>query len=611
MRSIIIFLLSSAGTILLGFLPDANTATNLFKLWGYWIILAGFALFVTSTIPTNRRLFKWLRSRETLTTIAICVVVATFLYSRESPQYKIVQDEPNLASTALSLHENREPTISEPSFGSHGAISTIDKRPLFYPFLVASIHDLLGFNPNHPFYLNLGLTGILLLLTHTVVYSLSKSSKAAWLSVCLLSSHPLISQNSSGAGFEILNCVMILSVFIATNLYLRNTSKESLSLLLSLSVLLAQTRYESALYVPAVAGVVILGYIKSKQILISKIMIAIPWLCILIPWQNTYVRSEPKFWQLPADADSAFGIEYLKANLQSAYTFFINPPPYVAGSPALFAIGILSLFGAIAFQLSKAKHKLHFHSIFLSIATAILATTLLVSFAILMTYHWGTLSDPPASRLALPIILLLSVSFGLASKLLIANMPSIKWLPTAIAIACWSISLPIINKSEYSKYNPYINRFEWVLDKTRSSINENHLIISSEVRQYSSYNINSISVKRAMLASKHLKLHMELQTYDNIYIVQSGSYKQIEGKLQLSIHPGNEVGPAFELETVATTSFHPYNFTRLSKVTQIDINTVESFGGPGAYQSKFLSNDFPVVITLNNDELQAWRNSLP
>ena len=608
---IALFSLSGSVAIGAGFLLDSSLSTKLFETLGYWMILGGFGLFIASLIRAKDPLILWFKERGTQYAFLFCALLAIFLFTREEARYKIVQDEPNLANTALGFHESRTPLITEASFEDYGVANTLDKRPLFFPFLVSALHDTFGFNAKHPFYLNLFLTASLLLLVHSTVKSITASSFAAWLSIALLCSHPIIAQNSSGGGFELLNAVLILVVFKAAQFYLKNPDPKSLALLITSTALLAQTRYESALYVVPTGIVILIGFSKSKTLIFSNYLLLAPLLLLPVAWQNAYIRSEPSFWQLPEGTETAFGFDFLKTNLTYAYRFFFEPQTYVPSSPFVFAIGFISLLVLIINSIVSRTRKKKLSSLNIKFEEPLYALAILLSFALLMCYHWGDINDPQASRLAIPFLLLLSIAFGLASNLLMTAKPHLKWLLILTPSLCWAITLPIINSAEYTKNNPYVNRFEWVLSNLDQKETENILIISNEVRLYSSIDLNSIPIKRAIMGALLIDYHLKIGTYDAIYVVQSGFYQLSGDSISSHLHSGQELGPAFELDPVDTSSFHPFNMTTFSRLRRIDMDKIFETGGIDEYRSKYLTIEEPPIRQITHKEFLEWKGTLP
>src|SRR5262245_31465696 len=142
----------------------------------------------------------------------------------------------------------------------------LDKRPYFFTFLVSLVHDLTGYRLNNVFAVNVSLAFAVLACTFWLVRSLTGKSAPAVLAVALLATLPLFGQNATGASMELLNLAMIAILMVAATLYLREPNADRLSLLVLGAVLLAQTRYESVLFVFPVSIVILLGWFRRREV---------------------------------------------------------------------------------------------------------------------------------------------------------------------------------------------------------------------------------------------------------------------------------------------------------------------------------------------------------
>src|SRR5690606_27299935 len=138
----------------------------------------------------------------------------------------------------------------------------LDKRPLLFPFLVATLHDLTGYRPENSFIFNAILTPVLFGLLYLVARGVSGVGGGVS-AVLLFATIPLVTQTIAGGGFEALNLVMIL---VVTHLGMRYAAEPSSSRLCAFclsGVLLAQVRYESVLFVVPVAMAI--GYVWWRE----------------------------------------------------------------------------------------------------------------------------------------------------------------------------------------------------------------------------------------------------------------------------------------------------------------------------------------------------------
>jgi hypothetical protein len=141
-RRIWLLLLIAVLAVVLGFVavPD-QLAIKLVSKVGFWFVLVAFVLWLRSlwqTFASDLRGLQW-RSLDWVS-IAIVGVGGVVLLSHESFGFKIVMDEIMLLGTSMSMHLDK--TALTPLRGNdiQGAFvileGIVDKRPLFFPFLV-------------------------------------------------------------------------------------------------------------------------------------------------------------------------------------------------------------------------------------------------------------------------------------------------------------------------------------------------------------------------------------------------------------------------------------------------------------------------------------------
>ena len=157
-----------AGAIGFKLVPDSFALTFV-SSFGYWFVLAAFVLFIFSlwrAFRTEIRTFTW-RTPDPATLVTI-VMSEVILLVHESFGFKIVMDEIMLLGTSMSMHLSRLALVPTRGNDIQGAFQIVtgivDKRPLFFPFLVSILHDLTGYRPENAFILNGILTFIFLCL---------------------------------------------------------------------------------------------------------------------------------------------------------------------------------------------------------------------------------------------------------------------------------------------------------------------------------------------------------------------------------------------------------------------------------------------------------------
>jgi len=145
-----------------------------------------------------------------------------------------------------------------------------------------------------------------------------------YLAVTLLATSPLLSMNATSGGFDLLNLLMIFSVAWAGYVYYQRRDDLHLNLLVLLTVLLAQTRYESALYVLPVALCIVVVWWQSKEVRITKTLVCVPLLMLMVPLQQIVMQADERYWQMRDAADVPFSLEYIVDNWWHAMHFFLS-----------------------------------------------------------------------------------------------------------------------------------------------------------------------------------------------------------------------------------------------------------------------------------------------
>jgi|GEM_PF-2358993 hypothetical protein len=272
-----LFCVLSAICLLIGWpwpleLVSNQTAILWIRCWGYWMILGCFLLWLVSLIRAYPALLKkegylWLWDRKYL--LAALVILGAWLVMQlgEEKNFKILEDEPVLINTSRMMHFHREVYVVSNAKQVDGVYFTegyVDKRPNFFPFLVCTLHDLTGYRVENAFYLNSFLTLAMFVLAWVVASKIAGQA-AGLVSVGLLASIPLIWHQSSGAGFEILNLVMILLTIKVAMDYLERPTSRMLSALWLTAIMLSQVRYESALFLIPVGIVALMGWSLSDK----------------------------------------------------------------------------------------------------------------------------------------------------------------------------------------------------------------------------------------------------------------------------------------------------------------------------------------------------------
>ncbi len=606
----ILFGLSSILSIYIGFfLFDSTGASDYFAKLAYWNILACFGGFVFLVLKAYQKdLISWVSKKKNWMVIGLAILASIFLYTREGGGFNITFDEHTISNVAKSLHYDRLAIWRESSIMGIDETSIVDKRPILFQFLLASVHDIFGYAIHNAFYLNGFLTVILLVLIQVCTSKLY-NHQAGWYAMLLSCCAPILSQNASGGGLETLNLVGILTCFLFALKYAEKPhSPTRFSVLLVAVALFSHARYESPFLVVPVVIVVAFSWIRIKEIQITWPAVLVPISFIPIAWQHTFSAANERYKQYKYDSDGFFSFSYIDENLGHATNFLFSSGDFSTNSPWLSIIGLLSLIILLTLSITRykewpsARHRLPVAQIF---CFAILAELILV-----LGFTYGQLDDPVVARLGLPFILLMLICSGLAFGMIHTLRPKLKMATHALVVICFLYALPLFSKHLYSDNNKILRRLDWMMNWHDQLPDGNYLYISSYAQEFELNDIDNIGFQRAVSQPGLLKFHKELGTWNEIFVIQTIGIQPIEDRITETPLPGHDPGPWFELETVTEVSTTPLHITRLSKVTNI-VQELEDKTKDKETREMLLASELSYMNRIDLEAYGIWVNSLP
>lgn len=569
---LILFGLVAVVAVAFGFLTHTvNEARYLVQRYGYYTIAFTFAWTIWAVIkagPGWAKLTPRLSRREawalgaTIGGLSL-VAVLTVHYS-----YKVLFDEFVLQATAWSLHEAREVGAIVRGYDVLGVFTTfqnyLDKRPFFFAFLVSLIHDLTGYREANMFALNTALLPVVLGLLYLLARRLA-GHVAALAAVCALGAFSLLAQNATGSGMEMLNLAMLLWVMLLATWYLAAPDEPRLTVLLLSTVLLAQSRYESGLYVLPAALVVLEGWRRAGRLILPVAAMLTPALLIPYALHNTYLSGTPMLWELREGDAARFGAVYLLSNLKHAWAFFFNfsgglPNSWwlaVAGIPALLAAACLSVASLKSWRAAKATY----------FALIIFGAAIWANLGLLMFYYWGNLDDPIVSRLSLPFCALLALCMAWACGQVRPawREAAPRWAIGGALLAYLTAGLQA--NASYWAMNLQATEIAWEVDTVRALPPKSRLVITNKsALVWLIDQTASIQIVRARSRGEAIRFHMEHHTFKEVLVFQKYRPSSAEGAYQLEAE--DRLPDNYVLEPMQERRFGT-SITRISRLVAI------------------------------------------
>ena len=577
--ALLLFAACAVASVLLGFrlVPPAQ-AERLITHGGWFYILGVFGLWVFHAwrVLQERRdvWLSWLR-RPGWTGAVIVAGTAFALWSDEFA-HKVLFDEYVLQGTAWHMHLTKEvgtPLRAYDFAGTWLVIDTfLDKRPYFFTFLVSLLHDLTGYRLANTFVLNAALTFVTLAAVAWLVRALTGRAGPARLAVGLLATLPLFGQNASGASMELLNVAMIAGVTIAATLYLRVPDGNRLALLVLTAFLLAQTRYESVLFVLPVGVVVLLGWWRAGRIFLPWPAIIAPLLLVPYAWHDRFVGSKPILWQLREGESARFAWQYLRGNLEGAWNFFSSVSPGQPNSAWLVLLGVAGLIAALARLATRRRSGAATPPAPAVVpAIGLMALTVAANLGLLMFYYWSRLDEPIATRFALPFCLVLALAAGwFVHHLDRRGLPALRIGTAGLAVWLAVCAAPALAHRFYTTQNMVMHETDWEVEQAQARIRRGPVlwITAKATMPFLLQRIPAVNTTIAGVRGPQIAWHLREGTFRDVFVAQVVRPTSAQG--DLIVDPDEMLPPAFQLEPVAEKRFGA-RWIRISRLTGIDL----------------------------------------
>lgn len=569
--------LSVLAAVLLGFVfVGDRTAIDLVSATGFWFVLAAFAIFcwaLWQSFHAQIMGFDWRR----LDWLSLFVIGlgGTLLLVHEAFGFKIVMDEIMLLGTSMSMHFDK--TVLTPVRGNdiQGTFvildGMMDKRPLFFPFLVSLLHDITGYRPANSFVLNGILTFIFLALVNHVGRLLAGRT-AGWIGVALFAGLPLLAHNATGGGFELLNLVMILGTLLLGARLIERRDDAAMTAFCFSALLLAQVRYESVIYLLPVAGIVVWLWWREGRLILPWPVLLAPLLMVHYPLQHRIFDLRASAWELGSRPGSTtpFSPSYIADNLSHALAFFFGRAADQPNSLLLSALGVIAVpfFALAVLKWMRALDR----ETPITVATTFFAVGFAAQFALMMCYFWGKFDDPVIRRLSLPthlglVLAVLAVLPQLASAVVMRGV-----LAVAV-IAVVSLGVPSMAAHAYSQEYLPGRETAWRRTFIAEQPRRDYLMIDNDSILWIAHQVSSTPVFQAQRRRESLVFHMRNRTFSDIYVFQRYNIDAESG--QMTLRKGDDLGPDYVLETVREERLQTLTLTRISRVKAIKSGTTE------------------------------------
>jgi len=592
LRPLIAFGLCAVGAVFFGFLFFSPAAAGEWvRQYGYFGIMATLGWFLILLIRQFPAVQGWWRTREKSELRWLLLLVgglSVVAWMTVPVGYKVLYDELVLQATSWNLHRLREVGTMVRGYEVDGIFLPLfvylDKRPYFYALLVSLVHDLFGFQENNAFYFNAVLLPVVFILFYAIVRRLAKAPIALAGLACF-GANPLLGQNANGAGMDLLNLAMLLLMLLLAARYLEKPDGGRLAVLLLSCVLLAQTRYESLLFVVTTGLVVLEGWRRAGRIILPVTAILTPLLLVPSALHYSYLSGTPALWELKENMDSRFLLEHVWPNLGHAMAYFFNFKTTTLGSWWLSLWGLPAL-AWLGWRALRGWRKLPQMEGTVA-AVALSSIAIGANLALLMAYFWGQLDDPIVSRLIMPFSVLMGVGIVLGLRQAESRLPKLAGWVTAGALISYLGWAP-----PASAHHNKINQLATELEREQTAVSRmgpaSRLILTDKTTLgWLMKGVPALAISDAGIRAEQIQFHLDHGTFDEVLVTQRLRPNGPEGGFQ--VDPRDVISDRFILEPI-WERMQGARLVRISKVVSI-----EPAPEPESEEERALSGEDPSV----------------
>jgi hypothetical protein len=557
--------------VVLGFRSFSDSAAlMLVSKTGFWFVLVTFVIWLRALWQSFAPDFKRLTWASIDWTAALVVVAGGIvLLSHEEFGFKIIMDEIMLLGTSMSMHLDKEVLSPIRGHDINGAFvildGMLDKRPLFFSFLVSLLHDVFGYRPENAFVLNAGLTFVFLGLVFVAGRMLAGRG-AACLGVILFAGLPLLGHNSTGGGFELLNITMILAAVLLGARWLEKRDSASLVAFCFTGLLLAQVRYESALFLLPVAFLMLFVWQQEGRAILPWPILFAPLLMVHLPLHHRVFQLKESAWEMFSKPgySEPFSLTYIPENLQHALAFFFGSASEQPNSIVLSALGVIA-FPFFCLLALKRVRSLRQESP-VSVSVTIFTFGLAVHFMVLMCYFWGKFDEPIIRRLSLPT----HVALVLAIVAILPQFRSPRVIRVLLIVAVLAMvgrSIPAMAAHAYSQAYLPGREVAWRREFMKAQPRADYLMIDNDSSLWLTHRVSAIPTLGATKRREDIAFHMRNRTFSTVYVFQRIEINPETGEQKL--REGDDLGAGFVLEPVTEERLQLLTISRISRVKEI------------------------------------------
>lgn len=536
-------------TLLATGLVQASYTQRLFVQTTYYFLMATVVCWAATHVHAARgtrreHVVAWVK--ENWPGLLAAFVLTVIAWHAIQPGLRMLSDEANLVGTSKNFFSSQTATFTVSGknyYDSYWDVDVaIDQRPPLFPFLVSLVHSAWGYSYTNAFALNLLVLPAFVVLAYRLAKSVGGETFGVVASI-LAVAHPIVLICVRSAGFDFLALFFALLVVKSFHDHLHAPTPAKLAMLWMNLCMFAEIRYESALFIPVVVGLLFLFKLVTWSTLRPYAFVYALTPAYLAPriWQAFLLGSVPP--QEPGTV--AFSAANFVANTHEYFKPILSPfHAYPAHSATVLALGVV---GLVLWSSSHWRDILSIDWKRLRFPTVVLAWMTAQAF-IVFTYGWGKAQNPASARLVIAIDVFFSFTAAWAVTRLFGRRKS--FIAVMAAVGLLAVQVPaaaqhrLLNRLTQTRESATTWRFFESLHEKRI------LIVTDRPNHFTIMSYGAMSFE----AARHDPMIFEAlarRLFYDVYVVQQIGLSTRQPLPGYELWPDRKVEPVFEFQNDA------------------------------------------------------------
>lgn len=494
--------------------------------FGYFAML-GSVLLAGWILLRRLRGFSWrsVEWRAHVPGIVAVVLGSVYLHVHEPHEFRVLYDEPSHVAGSLMMHEERLAVMPGYAHQMYGSLVYFENYPSFrqylFQFLISLLHDARGYSPDNVFILNAALTPCFLGLLYLGGVWLG-GRRGGVLAVLLFVGLPLLAQNVTSGGYDLLNLVMLAGFFLACVDYAKQPGARGLDSLLAVGILLSLSRYESLLFLLAVPVLALWKWREERQVSLTWFATVSPLFVLPNLVSNIIMTTTDSFMltHVRQGGQAFFDPVNILPHTRDLVGFLFDFDNDSLNSLLLSLAGVLALVALAITCVLRGLRRDNPLPPEVRV-TAILSALCAGIYVMILSCFWGSPLDGMAVRFVLPLHWAFAMAAVWFVRDLVKHRPFPRWPLVAAGGFILLCTTPANAKHTTTDMLVISRSFRWFVDYAKAHDHGRTLYVSQSNLPVIIYGYPAIPTKLFNRRLDKLTLALKAGIYDEILIHES------------------------------------------------------------------------------------------